>query len=142
MLPKILLTICAVKFGLIVPYLEVDATHVFNPAWPPHARLHEVWQLATNSMIACWCLWRMWWKDDVVQPALFTLMVTGGFFFAYLIRDTYGGSMLHSDGTERLVMGINIGVFGFGLAIVLCVSALLLHLYKRNGSSQVRINTP
>ncbi|MBL8513638.1 MAG: hypothetical protein JNJ55_06575 [Betaproteobacteria bacterium] len=128
MLPRILLTLCALKFGMIVPYLELDATHVFNPAWQPHARLHEVWQLATNSMIAAWCIWRLWWKADIVQPALFTFFVTGGFFVAYFTRGVYGGSMLHSDGTERLVMGVNIGVLGFGIAIAMTALALMLHV--------------
>ena len=134
MLPRILLTLCAIKFGMIVPYLELDATHVFNPQWPAHARLHEVWQLATNSMIAAWCIWRLWWKDDVVQPAIMTLLVTGGFFIAYLVRSGYGGSMLHTDGTERMLMGLNIGVLGFGIAIALTVLALGIHARSQKES--------
>jgi hypothetical protein len=134
MWPKLLLTVCAFKFGIIVPYLELDATHVFNPMWPAHARLHEVWQLATNTLIAGWCIWRLWWKDDVKQPALFTLLVTGGFFLAYLLRGAYGGSMLHTDGTERLLLGINIGVLGFGIAILLTLLALFLNRRQRRES--------
>lgn len=128
-LNKCSLTFCALLFGAAVPYLEINATHVFNPTWPPHARLHEVWQLTTNSVIALYCLWLLWFRDNLGLPAWLTIMVTGGFLFAYAIRDTYGGSMLHSDGTERLAWGINIGVLGFGICIVIA-TAILLYEYK------------
>lgn len=42
---------------ILLPVLEVTDTHVFNPTWPPHARLHEVWQLTTNVGIALVALW-------------------------------------------------------------------------------------
>jgi hypothetical protein len=119
MLNKLLITICLLLFGAAVPVLEINATHVFDPRWPPHARLHEVWQLATNSMIAAYCLWLTWWRGEVRLPALLTLLVTGGFFVAYLLRDGYGGSMVLSDGSEKLVFDVSIGVVGFGLAVAL-----------------------
>lgn len=124
-LVKCALTFCALLFGAVVPYLEINATHVFNPAWPPHARLHEVWQLATNSTIAIYCIWMLWFRANVRLPAWLTIMVTGGFLFAYAIRGAYGGSMLHTDGTERLLLGMNIGVFGFGVCIFIAVAALI-----------------
>ena len=37
---------------------------------------------------------------------------------AYFIRGTYGGSMKYLDGTEKEVLGINIGLLGFGVAFV------------------------
>jgi hypothetical protein len=127
-----LLTLCALLFGVAVPVLELDATHVFNPLWPSHARLHEVWQLATNSLIALFCTWRIWRYADVRLPAWLTLYVTGGFFMAWFTRHGYGGSMLHTDGTERLVLGINIGVLGFGIAIAIAIGVLLIDHWGRH----------
>jgi len=131
MTQKFLLTVCILLFGAVVPYLEINHTHVFNPTWPAHARLHEVWQLVTNSTIAVFCLWRVWWRCDLRLPSLLTIFVTGGFLVAYLIRDGYGGSMLHSDGTERLVLGINIGVLGFGITIGISTCVLLIDFFAR-----------
>ncbi len=122
---KMLLTFCALVFGAVVPYLEINATHVFNPAWPSHARLHEVWQLATNSMIALYCLWKIWGESKLREAAGFTLLVTGGFFIAWILQGVYGGSMLHADGTEKLLLGMNMGVFGFGLVSVIAVLILV-----------------
>ena len=70
-------------------------------------------------------------RGDVRLPALLTLLVTGGFLTAYLLRSSYGGSMVHSDGSEKLVLGISIGVVGFGAAIALSLIALVLDRRRR-----------
>jgi hypothetical protein len=40
---------------------DLNATHVFNPAWPPHARFHNAtgWgTVAGSQILALWLLWR------------------------------------------------------------------------------------
>ncbi len=40
---------------------DLNATHVFNPAWPPHARFHNAtgWgTVAGSQLLALWLLWR------------------------------------------------------------------------------------
>lgn len=107
MLRKLVLTLSVIPFVLIVPLLEINATHVFNPLWPKHARLHEVWQLATNVALGTSCLWLAWWKSRVRAAASLGLLVTTGFLVAFALRTTYGGSMRHADGTELTVFGLN-----------------------------------
>ena len=129
---RLALTFCAIVFGGVVPWLEWNATHVFNPEWPAHARLHEVWQLATNSLLALYCLFKIWrvgtvghksgYSQSLSDAALLTLIVTGGFFIARITQNFYGGSMLRSDGSEPILFGINIGVLGFG--VVTLIAAL------------------
>lgn len=51
--------------------------------------------------------------------SLLSMLVTGGFLFAYCARHLYGGSMVLSDGSEKLVQGINLGLFAFGMVFVL-----------------------
>ena len=126
MFSKILLTLSILIYALVVPILEINPTHVFNLEWPPHARLHEVWQLLTNSTIGLFCLWLTWCKQEVRLPSMLTFMITGGFLVAYVIRGSYGGSMVLSDGSEKTLLGINLGVFGFCLAIALAALAMRL----------------
>lgn len=102
-----ILSLCLLPFLLIVPVLEINETHVFNSAWPSHARLHEVWQLVTNFAIGLFCLWLAWRAGKVRAAALLALTATGGFLIAYVLRASYGGSMRHTDGTELMVAGIN-----------------------------------
>lgn len=120
MFKKILLSASVATFGLLVPLLEIYETHVFNPLWPAHARLHEVWQLGTNIAIAILCLWLAWHRSDLRSAAALGLTVVAGFLGAFLLGPTYGGSMKHADGTEIILAGVNAAV------IVMLVAAAIL----------------
>lgn len=126
MIGRLLVTFGALIWGLGVPYLEINDTHVFNPDWTPHALIHEVWQLFTNTGLAGLALWLVWVRDEVIQGAVIGLFITGGFLSAFIIRDTYGGSMKYLDGSEKTVAGLNIGVLGFSVVAAGLVIAILL----------------
>jgi hypothetical protein len=127
MLPaKLIITLGALLYGLGVPLLEINSTHVFNPQWEAHARLHEVWQLATNSALALLSLWLAWRRNNIRLPSILAMLVTGGFLLAYLVRQGYGGSMVLSDGSEKMLFGLNLGAFAFGLVFLLSLLALFL----------------
>lgn len=98
----------ALIFVLLIPFLEISSTHVYDPEWPGHARLHEVWQLLVHgaiSILAC----RLVWKNQSLGLWL-ALILTVSFLVAWLSQSMYGGSMLHSDGTEVSIGGVNLGV--------------------------------
>jgi hypothetical protein len=114
-----------ILYAIVVPFLEINATHVFNPDWTPHVRIHEVWQLITNSSIGLLCIWLVWFKKDTKISTALSLLVTGGFLLAYVLQDFYGGSMQYLDGTEKTILGINIGVFGFGIAFILLLVGVI-----------------
>jgi hypothetical protein len=123
--PQLVVTAVALIIGVAVPVLEFNATHVFNAAWPGHARLHEVWQLAGNTALAGLCLWLAWRKGAPRLAAGIGLCLTGGFMVAYALSGAYGGSMLHTDGTELAIGGVNVAVIVMlaatcALAAVVC----------------------
>ena len=60
------------------------------------------------------------------MSALLSLSVTGGFLIAFALQDSYGGSMKYLDGSEKTLFGINIGVVGFGLVVILLIAVLFL----------------
>ena len=111
-------------YAVVVPILEINDTHVFNPDWTPHVRIHEVWQLITNSCIGLFCLWLMWVKKETRVSAILSLLITGGFLLAFAFKDSYGGSMKYLDGNEKTFLGINIGLLGFGIAFALVLYTL------------------
>jgi hypothetical protein len=120
---KIAITFSVLLFAVAVPMLEINTTHVFNPDWTPHVRIHEVWQLITNTSIGFLCLWLVWVKKETKISALLSLLVTGGFLLAFTIRDLYGGSMKYLDGSEKTILGMNIGVVGFGISVIFLILA-------------------
>lgn len=126
LLAKLIITLGALLYGLGVPLLEINPTHVFNPNWEAHARLHEVWQLTTNSALALLSLWLAWGRNNIRLPSILAMLVTGGFLLAYLMREGYGGSMVLSDGSEKMLFGLNLGAFAFGAVFLLSLLALFL----------------
>ncbi|GAA4271192.1 hypothetical protein U6A24_04785 [Aquimarina gracilis] len=127
---KSIITFSIVLYAVAVPYLEINDTHVFNPDWTPHVRIHEVWQLITNTSIGLLCLWLVWNKKQYKISTILSMLITGGFLLAYAIKDTYGGSMKYLDGSEKTIAGINIGVLGFGVAFLLLIVSLLISIKK------------
>jgi len=123
---KVAITFSILLYAFAVPYLEINETHVFNPNWTPHARIHEVWQLITNTSIGFLCLWLIWKKKETSISGVLSLMVTGGFLMAYFLKNIYGGSMKYMDGSEKTLLSMNIGLLGFGLAFAFIVLAYLL----------------
>lgn len=124
MFEKILVTLCLSVFGIVVPLLEINHTHVFNPDWPEHARLHEVWQLITNSSFAALAVWLLWFRNNLRFASGIGLIVIGGFLSAYMLRSTYGGSMRHTDGAELTLMGINSAVLVMVIAAIILTGVL------------------
>lgn len=127
---KLAITFSVVLYAIGVPYLEINDTHVFNPDWTPHVRIHEVWQLITNSSIGVLCLWLVWYKKETSLSVVLSLLVTGGFLLAYTLKDTYGGSMKYLDGSEKTLLGMNIGVIGFSAAVVIMLLSIVVEKHK------------
>ncbi len=125
MLAKGLVTLGVLVFLLVIPILELNPSHVFNPAWPAHARLHEVWQLATNCMLGLLCLWLSWVKEDIRMASVLSIMVMGGALFAHLTEGLYGGSIL-SGNTSATIFGLELAAFAAITVIVLALLAAAL----------------
>lgn len=123
MLRRILLTLSVSVLGLLVPYLEYSPTHIFNPDWPGHAKLHDVWQLITNSTFSAAAAWLAWTRTDLRVAARIGLVAPVAFLVSYVTMDLYGGSMVNSDGTELTFGNLNASAVMMGL-----VSAVLGYL--------------
>ena len=124
---KFSITFSIILYAVVVPILEINDSHVFNTAWTPHVRIHEVWQLITNSSIGILCLWLVWVKNETKVSTILSLLITGGFLLAYILQDLYGGSMKYLDGSEKTLLGVNIGVLGFGMAFILLLVVIVLN---------------
>jgi hypothetical protein len=125
---KILATIGILFYAVVVPILEINDTHVFNPEWPAHARLHEVWQLATNCSLGAFALWLIWKRGEIRLPCLLTFFIFGSFIFSYLTGTLYGGSMVLSDGSEKTMLSM------FAASLAIALAAIALDLDRRSNN--------
>ncbi|MEH6715155.1 hypothetical protein [Parasphingorhabdus flavimaris] len=117
----IVVTLSALISGIVIPVLELNETHLFNPDLPAHARLHEAWQLMTNSALSALAVFLIWSGRAPRLAIILSLLISVPFLLAFAASATYGGSMLHSDGTQLAVWGMNLGVL-----VALIMSSLLL----------------
>jgi hypothetical protein len=111
-----------------------SARAVFNPAWAPHARLHEVWQLGTNTALGVFSLWLVWFRHELRLP----IFVTGDFLLSYGLRASYGGSIVLSDSTEKMILGVNLGLFAYTLAILMAAVAVIMDSRSRPAGAAAR----
>jgi len=118
MYSKIIIVIASLLYIVLLPYMEISDTHVFSASWPGHARMHDVWQLATNASLAFVALWLVFKRNEIQLAATIIWIVTTAFVFAYLTRGGYGGDMFYTDGKELVIYGINPA---FGIMVVLSV---------------------
>jgi hypothetical protein len=125
MLRILILALCLFPVAVIVPILEIGPSHVFNPDWPSHARLHEVWQLITNTSLSGLSVWTAWRHGNLRLASFIGLFVVVGFLGALALAPLYAGSMKHSDGTELLIGSVNPAV-----AIMILAAIGLLGLLR------------
>lgn len=116
---------------VLVPRLEINPTHLLNPNWPPHARLHEAWQLATNATIAALALASVWMRDGLARGCVLGAIVSGGFVVAWLTRDLYGGAMTGTSTAALTVLGLD-------AAVVIMASAFVVHMLIFGWESHIK----
>lgn len=135
-MPKLALisiSLCVFVFAVILPFLEISDTHLINPDWPSHARLHEAWQLLTNAALSIFGLVLVW-KGSAPKVGIgIAMIISASFLMSLLLGRFYDGSMLHSDGTQMAVAGVNVAVIVVSiLTVLLVLSYRAVSNYTRN----------
>ncbi|CAO1654564.1 hypothetical protein [Parasphingorhabdus sp. NYA22] len=118
-MPKITIlsiALCAFVLAAVIPVMEISDSHLFNPEWPRHARLHEAWQLLENAAISIFALILVWKRIAPRLGILLGLILSTSFLIAWVSSPFFGGSMAHSDGTEFVIGGIS--VVPAGVAVI------------------------
>jgi len=118
-----LVTLPALFVMIVPPSIDWGPTHLMNPLWPAHARMHTAWLLATNSMVAGLALLLIWRRRDPSTLLLGAALVAApllGFFVAAATRASYGGAFTDANGIAFTAgpLDANLAAFGLCLAAV------------------------
>lgn len=130
-LGRVLMTLAALGLGVLPLKVDLSATHVLNPTWPAHARLHEVWLLSTGAILGLLVIYFIWVHrpDKRAEHLLaFVLLsvLASGFFIAAATADSYGGVLV--DPLTASQMPMNDALFGVPLNLVAFSVAWILGL--------------
>ena len=127
-IPKLLTSLCLILAGIGPLLLDIGDTHLFNPDWDEHSRVHEVWRLATNFMIAFLGLYLIWKKNMHSIASLLSLCMILGFMISVITMPFYNGLAVGNGIDELSPFGIPLNIFSF--IVVQTISLLLA--YKDN----------
>ena len=129
MTSKYLTTICLL-LGTILPLIvDTGHTHLLNPDWDAHSRVHEVWRLSTNIFIAGIGLYLLWISNYSLLPALLSVCIVLGFFSAIYTMSLYGGVPIGEGIDEPNPFGIPANIFVF-LIIAIIQSISLIFIFQ------------
>ena len=124
-LGKAILSFVLVAGAVVSTAVDWNDTHLFNPAWHPHARFHDalfLLMLDATSLVVLWLLWRPSKEPEVglKVAALFAAAVWTPFFYIEALIP--GTSLLATDNVPVLKVG------GMVFAPNLVVAAVLFLL--------------
>ena len=128
---KWLTTICLILGSLLPIAVDTGNTHLFNPDWDEHSRVHEVWRLATNFMIAFLGLYLIWKKNMHSIASLLSFCMILGFMISVITMPFYNGLAVGNGIDELTPFGIPLNIFSFVIVLVVQTISLLL-AYKDN----------
>lgn len=123
---RLLMTLGLLVPALLIPFLEVNHTHVFNADWPQHARFHNVWQLLTNTGLAFLCLWLVWVQGRIALAAAIAGWIMGTVVLAQAMGPLYDGYVTYEGGSTLAAFGLPFGVLVPLTSVAMFAIAVLL----------------
>ena len=126
MISRILITLATLLYGIAPLFADLNATHVLNPAWTPHSRVHMVWLLGTNSCIAAVALWLLWFRAQLVLSAILGFCVMAGFWIAVATSSLYGGALSDARGIDTKTLGMEGNVLVFGIITIMLAAGIVM----------------
>ena len=115
--------ICA---GLGPLLIDVGITHLQNPDWDAHARVHEVWRLSTNTFIAFLGLYLIWKMQKELLAAILSLCLLLGFWVSVLLMPFYDGLAIGQGVNELEPFGIPLNIISFAVVSIIQIAGLIL----------------
>ena len=125
---KYITTLCLIVGGIIPIIVDIGPSHLLNPDWDAHARVHEVWRLSTNFLIFGLGIYLLWVKKNEVLPAFLSLCIHLGFVFSASTMSLYGGAATGEGVPEPSIIGIPLNVFMFSAMFAIQSIVLILTL--------------
>ena len=126
---RILFTLLIVVYAVLPLFAELNHTHVVNPDWPGHARLHNVWLIAQNSLLGLFSLYLLWALRNramVLIAGGLSTIIFAGFVIAGITSSLYGGTFTDKGAGVFLIDGVDINVYVFGISFILSVIGLTI----------------
>jgi hypothetical protein len=129
---RLLVSVPALFLVLGPPVADLNASHVLNPSWSGHARLHTVWLITTNSLV-CLVALRLLWRPlggalrvSVLLAGTLVGFVLLGFFVAAATQTLYDGALTDPNGITIRVGSFDANLAAFSVLFCVLASAMVM----------------
>lgn len=136
LLGRVMMSVATIMVGLLPIAVDLSASHVLNPTWNAHARLHEVWLLGSSGLLAIVALYLIWLhRSDrrfaTLLAGVITAGMLGGFFIAAATASLYGGLLVdpltaYMMPNQDYVMGVPLNLAIFFCALIILIAGMAL----------------
>ena len=133
LLVRVLLTVCVMEF--FGPWgRDFSESHLFNPEWVGHARVHMMWLLGFFLFSGMGTAYLIWFVRPLRLVHLYGAMLWlganfFGFWLAVLLVPVYNG-LIVVPGLHVEILGIEENIFVFGVLSILFLSAWFVLEYR------------
>ncbi|MEM1265686.1 MAG: DUF6640 family protein [Pseudomonadota bacterium] len=125
---KVIVTLVSLVYGIVPAIADLNETHLYNPDWSPHARVHGAWFLFFGAFMAITALYLIWIRNDVLLGITIGLCFVASFWSAVLTASLYGGALVDPNGIETRLLGLESNVAVFSVLTLLLAGSLGLFL--------------
>jgi hypothetical protein len=135
---KLLITLVAI-FTAVSPYLaDWNVTHIYNPAWTPHAKFHNAQTMVLGAMLGSLSLYCLWFRSGITKQQKLNeaAVLASLYWLAQLPATRFPGTALADPGIHSVKMPIVFGIEFNQLALDFGVifPLLILGYYLENRS--------
>ena len=130
---RILLTICAMEF--FGPWVkDYSESHLFNPEWVGHARVHMMWLLGFFLFSGIANMYLIWFTRPLRPIHLYTSFAwlasnLLGFWLAIALVPVYDGLIVVPD-YHIMILGVEENIFVFSVLSVFLLAAIVLYVTR------------
>tara|TARA_X000000368_G_scaffold95491_1_gene73206 strand:- start:1825 stop:2244 length:420 start_codon:yes stop_codon:yes gene_type:complete len=137
---KYLTTLCLIGGGILPVLVDVNTSHLLNPDWDSHARVHEAWRLSTNFLVFSLAIFLLWSKNKEILGGLLSLCIHFGFVLGASLMPLYGGEPVGEGIPEPEILMVPLNVFFFGSMFILQSFVLIFAIKNKNLSLSGEFN--
>ena len=137
---KHLTTLCLIGGGILPVLVDVNTSHLLNPDWDSHARVHEARRLSTNFLVFSLAIFLLWSKNKEILGGLLSLCIHFGFVLGASLMPLYGGEPVGEGIPEPEILMVPLNVFFFGSMFILQSFVLIFAIKNKNLSLSGEFN--
>jgi hypothetical protein len=109
---RVLISLVAV-FTAVSPYLaDWNVTHIYNPAWPPHAKFHNAQTMVLGTILGFLSIYCLWFRKGITKKQKLNeaTALASLYWLAQLPATFFPGTALTDPGINSVKMPIIFGI--------------------------------